>query len=297
MPLSASLTIRPPAVAGRFYPGRPGALADEVRRHLDGARAAGERTRRTDDSAAVLPPAIVAPHAGYLYSGPIAGSAFGEWHERGAAPRRVVILGPNHYVPLTGLALPAASAFATPLGALPLAAEIAEALLALPFVRVDAAVHAPEHALEVELPFLQVLFGDVEIVPLLVGEATPEQVAAALEIAWSAADTRVVVSSDLSHYLAYDEARTVDARTAGRICGTRAGERLLPLSPFEACGARSLDGWRLVLQRRGLTVRLLDLRNSGDTAGRRDQVVGYGAFACDEPGSAARDGGGPADVH
>jgi AmmeMemoRadiSam system protein B len=263
-----STPIRPPAVAGRFYPSGREALAAEVARHL---AAAGS------GAIAAAPPALVAPHAGYAYSGPIAGSAFAAWQRSGFAPRRVVLLGPNHYVPLAGIALPAASALATPLGTLPVPAAVVDELLALPFVSIDAAVHAPEHSLEVELPFLQVLFGEVEIVPLLVGEAGPEQVAAALAIAWSGPGTAVVVSSDLSHFLSYEEARAVDGRTAGRVCDLEGG-----VTPFEACGARSLNGLLLAARRRGLAGRILDLRNSGDTAGPRDRVVGYGAFAFDE---------------
>lgn len=263
MQLASRAPIRPPAVSGRFYPDSPQALTTAVDRYLGAA--AGSRLPAA--------PALIAPHAGYVYSGPIAGSAFAVWREVDPPVRRIVLLGPNHYVPVRGIALPEASAFATPLGAVPVAAELVAELRSLPGVRIDAAAHAPEHSLEVELPFLQRLLGEVEIVPLLVGEAAPAEVAAVLRVAWNDPGTRVVVSSDLSHFLPYEEARRVDQVTADQI--RAGGERL---TPFQACGARAINGLLFEAARRGLTAELLDLRNSGDTAGTRDQVVGYGAF-------------------
>ncbi|HSM49924.1 MAG TPA: AmmeMemoRadiSam system protein B [Thermoanaerobaculia bacterium] len=261
----SGLAVRPPAVAGSFYPESPWVLAGAVDRYLEAAAARAPK---------VPPPAVIAPHAGYVYSGPVAGSAFAAWRDLDPPVRRIVLLGPNHYLPVRGIALPDASAMATPLGEVPVALELCVELLELPAVHRDAAAHAPEHSLEVELPFLQRLLGEFEVVPLLVGEAAPEEVAAVLRVAWRGPETRVVVSSDLSHYLAYEEARLVDRATADQI---RAGEA--GLVPFQACGARAINGLLVEVARRGLAAEVLDLRNSGDTAGPRDQVVGYGAFA------------------
>lgn len=257
--------VRPPAVAGSFYPGSPRALAAAVDRYLEAAVARAP---------AVAPLAVIAPHAGYIYSGPVAGSAFASWWELDPPVRRIVLLGPNHYLPVRGVALPEAAALATPLGEVPVARDLCAELLALPAVHRDAAAHAPEHSLEVELPFLQRLLGEFEVVPLLVGEATSGEVAEVLRVAWRGPETRVVVSSDLSHYLPYDEARRVDRTTAEQIRAGAGG-----VAPFQACGARAINGLLVEATRRGLAAEVLDLRNSGDTAGPRDQVVGYGAFA------------------
>ena len=188
--------------------------------------------------------------------------------------RRVVLLGPAHRVALRGLGLPGCDAFATPLGEVPVADEAARRIAC-------AAAGAPstpppigtEHSLEVELPFLQLVLDEFEILPLVVGEATGEEVAEVLEAVWGGPETRIVISSDLSHYLPYERARAVDGDTARAIVELRA-----PLERGRACGALPIDGLIVAARRRGLTARLLDLRNSGDTAGDRHRVVGYGAF-------------------
>jgi AmmeMemoRadiSam system protein B len=185
-----------------------------------------------------------------------------------------VLVGPSHFVPFRGLALPEAGAFATPLGEVPLDSGASARLAALASIPYLNAVHAREHSLEVELPFLQVVLGAFELVPLAVGDASVDEVARALEASWGGGDTLVVASSDLSHYHPYAAACALDRRTAERI------EALEPvLGPEDACGCRAVNGLLLAARRRGLAAERLDLRNSGDTAGGRGEVVGYGAWA------------------
>ncbi len=257
------MDVRPAAVAGMFYPGEPEELAQTVDAFLRDAPTAGPP-----------PKAIVAPHAGYAYSGPVAGRAFSRIV--GAPVRRVVLLGPTHRVFVPGIALPGASRLRTPLGDVPVDAELVERLGDLPFVEVSSLAHAREHALEVELPFLQRALGAFSVLPLCVGGASPDQVAAVLDRVWGGPETLVVVSSDLSHYHGYDVARRLDADTALQI------ERLEPVVSEQACGAGPLNGLLLAARRRGMRVERLDLRSSGDTAGTRGEVVGYGAFALHE---------------
>jgi MEMO1 family protein len=256
--------VRPPAVAGSFYPADAGRLRAAVEGYL--ADANGSRA---------APKALIAPHAGYVYSGPVAGHAFAALGEGASAIRRAVVVGPAHFVPFRGIAAPGAGAFRTPLGEVPLDLAAIEALRDLPQVRLADVPHEPEHALEVELPFLQAVLGDFTLVPLLVGEATSDEVAEALDRLWGGPDTLVVISSDLSHYEPYARAREHDAATAAAI------ERLdaASLGPRDACGWLPVGGLLVAAGRRGMQVTRLDLRNSGDTAGPRDQVVGYGAWA------------------
>ncbi|WP_346017074.1 AmmeMemoRadiSam system protein B [Pseudenhygromyxa sp. WMMC2535] len=268
---------RPPAVSGRFYPGRPAQLAETVDELLDAA----PLPARPGASMAVpqaVPKALIAPHAGYVYSGPIAASAY--VHLRAAAARihRVVLLGPAHRVYVEGVALPAASRFTTPLGALEVDAELAARVAALPFVVHSDEAHALEHALEVQLPFLQRVLDHFTILPLVVGAASPTQVAALLEQVWGGPETLIVISSDLSHYHGYDQARRLDADTAAQIVANHGPG----IDPKRACGARCIDGLLELGRRRPLDIELLDLRSSGDTAGPRDQVVGYAAFCVHE---------------
>jgi MEMO1 family protein len=283
--------IRPPAVAGQFYPGDAAVLRATVQALLAGPGGGagqppagaggqgGEPAAAGAGAARRLPPpkAIIAPHAGYAYSGPIAGSAFralAPGTAGGGGVRRVVVIGPAHRVAIRGLALPDAEGFATPLGEVPLDAEACERLAGLPQVAVRSDAHREEHALEVELPFLQVLFGDFRLVPLVVGQASGEQVAEALELVWGDDQTVVVVSSDLSHFLPAASAERVDRQTAARIAALTG-----PLAPDQACGAIPINGLLLVARRRALAARQLDLRHSGDTSGDRSRVVGYGAWA------------------
>jgi len=252
-------------VAGAFYPADAGRLAAEVREYLDGG----------SPDEGPPPEAVIAPHAGYPYSGPIAGSAFRAVEPIASRVRRVVLLGPSHFVPFAGLALPAWEAFATPLGTIAVAEEAREALDGLDSVVVSDRPHAREHSLEVELPFLQILLGGFELVPLAVGDAEPETVATVLERLWDGEETLIVVSSDLSHYLDYETARRRDATTSEAIVAL--DERRI--AHDDACGRNPIRGLLVVARQRGLAARLLDLRNSGDTAGPRDGVVGYGAYA------------------
>ena len=257
--------VRAAAVAGSFYPADPGVLRRDVSVFLDeGRRLAGSRPAAR---------AVIAPHAGYVYSGAIAGSAFARLSEVAEGLDRIVLLGPAHRVRVWGLALPSAEAFATPLGEMPLDREAAQSILGLPQVGVDGEAHRLEHSLEVELPFLQALIPGLPVLPLVVGRASADEVAEVLELIWDER-TVVVVSSDLSHFLSYDEALRRDRSTAERIARLSTS-----LGPEEACGAAPINGLLLVARRRRLQVERLDLRNSGDTAGDRSRVVGYGAFA------------------
>ena len=276
----ASAAVRPAAVAGAFYPANPRALRAAVEEHL----AAGRQGIAGAPSAGA-PKAVIAPHAGYVYSGPTAGYAFAALSSGETPLRRIVLLGPAHRVWLQGLGLPGAAGFATPLGVVPVDQEAADAVAGLPQVAVHREAHAPEHSLEVELPFLQVALGDVPVLPLVVGEASGEEVAEVLERVWDGPETAIVVSSDLSHYLPYEQARRVDRETADEVLALRG-----PLHSRQACGALAVNGLLVAARRRGLAPALLDLRNSGDTAGDRRQVVGYGAFAVHprSPGDAAR---------
>jgi AmmeMemoRadiSam system protein B len=258
---------RPAAVAGKFYPGAPSVLAADVRAFVANAAAscAGD---------AALPKALIVPHAGYVYSGAVAGSAYARLVAGRDTIRRVVLLGPTHRVPVRGLALPAARSFVTPLGEVDVDREAAAAALSLPWVCESDAAHAFEHSLEVQLPFLQQALGEFAIVPFAVGDATPREVADVIGLLWGGPETLVVVSSDLSHYHGYAEARAIDRATA---------DAVLALSPTldheQACGATPINGLLLCARERGLRPELLDLRNSGDTAGDKSRVVGYASFA------------------
>lgn len=255
------LRVRPPAVAGTFYPGESRRLAADISSFL-GAVPENQNAR--------LPKAIVVPHAGYVYSGPIAASAFACLRAGRDQIRRVVVLGPSHRVFVRGMALPEANAFDTPLGRL----QIDEEAIAGLSVPHNAAAHAREHSLEVELPFLQSVLSSFTLVPIAVGDALPDQVAAVIESLWGGPETLIVISSDLSHYLPYARARAVDAQTAQKVLNLD-----VSLGYDEACGAGPLNGLLQVARRRGLMPVQLDLRTSGDTAGSKGEVVGYGAFA------------------
>jgi len=269
--------VREPAVAGRFYPANPDELRAVIRGFLSAARA----TKTSPDSLMpspeprhTSPKGIIAPHAGYVYSGPIAGSAYAALRGLRGRVRRVILFGPAHFVPLRGIAIPTADAFQTPLGLVPIDCEAAERALSLPFVVLNDAAHAREHSLEVHVPFLQELLGDFQVVPLAVGEVTAEEVSQLIELLWGGEETLFVVSSDLSHFHDYETAVRVDTETARLIESLRFQE----LTGERCCGFRPIGGMLEAARRRGLRVRQLDLRNSGDTAGSRDRVVGYGAF-------------------
>lgn len=258
------MRIREPAVAGTFYPADARRLESVVSGLLQQATPA----------AGPAPKALVAPHAGYVYSGPVAASAYARLLPVRGVVRRVVLLGPAHRVALRGLAVPAVDALRTPLGDVPVDAEGVARIADLPQVGRSDVAHLGEHSLEVHLPFLQVALGPFSVVPLVVGEATDDEVAEVLERLWGGDETLVVISSDLSHYHDYETARRLDAAT----CAAIEGLRPEALAWESACGRVPVRGLLRVAQRRGLRARTLDLRNSGDTAGPRDQVVGYGAW-------------------
>jgi len=260
-----SRNVRPPAVAGRFYPDNPVELRRMIEYFLREAAA----------PIGSGPKAIVAPHAGYPYSGPIAASAYAQLAPARDIVKRVVLFGPSHYELFDGLAAPGAKAFATPLGAVPVdTAAIAEICSRLPQVSVRDDAHADEHALEVQLPFLQVVLADFKIVPLLVGEASGDEIFAVIEALWGGDESRFVISSDLSHYHDYESAQAIDSETARIIESLDAKG----LHGDLACGCRPICGLLSAAKEHGLRCRNVDLRNSGDTSGDRDQVVGYGAF-------------------
>ncbi|MBE2249518.1 MAG: AmmeMemoRadiSam system protein B [Myxococcus sp.] len=257
-------TTRPAAVAGSFYSGDAEVLSREVDGLMERATPVSGR-----------PHAFIVPHAGFDYSGPIAATVYAHLARRDPLPTRVVLLGPSHHVAFTGLALPGCDAFETPLGTIPLDVEGLRRALELPQVRVLPSAHAREHSLEVQLPFLQRVLPRFTLVPLVVGDASPTQVAEVLEALWGGDETVVLISSDLSHFHAWSDARALDGHTARRIVALDAE----PLDGDEACGCRPVNGLLEVARRQGLTATALDLRNSGDTAGDRSRVVGYGAFA------------------
>ncbi|BAN35573.1 hypothetical protein SCD_n01758 [Sulfuricella denitrificans skB26] len=262
--------IRPAAVAGAFYTGDPRSLASEVAAMLEEAEQHMEKS-------ATLPKAVIVPHAGYIYSGPVAASAYALLEQGRNIYRRVVLLGPVHRVPVHGLALPSTEGFATPLGVVPLDLDAMAKIAGLPQVVEYDAAHALEHSLEVQLPFLQAVLDDFKLVPLAVGDVTPQEVAEVLERLWGGPETLIVISSDLSHFLTYREAQQIDSTTAQAILDLR-----WPVSHEQACGGTPVNGLLLAAQHHHLKPRLLNLRNSGDTAGDRSRVVGYGAFAFTE---------------
>jgi MEMO1 family protein len=261
---TATNSVRPPAVAGAFYPGASADLRSQVSALLAAARTANSPR----------PKALIAPHAGYIYSGPVAASAYASLAPHRHEYSRVVLLGPTHRVHLRGLALPEAETFATPLGEISLDRDAVAALRRLPQICVSDRAHALEHSLEVHLPFLQQMLCGFTLVPLAVGEASVPEVAEVLDLLWGGDETLIVVSSDLSHYLPYSQARQVDEQTARMILD------LAPdLNHEQACGATPVNGLLHTAARRGLRPALLDLRNSGDTAGDKNRVVGYASFA------------------
>jgi AmmeMemoRadiSam system protein B len=258
-------TVRPPAVAGYFYPDDPATLRATVEGYLAGS----------DDRPAQIPKAVVVPHAGYAYSGPVAAAVYRLLLSARTRIRRVVLAGPAHRVPVQGVALSAATGFHTPLGVVDVD-PYADALLNdLPQVSVSAPAHRHEHSLEVQLPFLQALLDGFTLVPLLFGRASPMATAEVLSRLWGGDETLIVVSSDLSHYHDYETAQRVDAETTAAIRALDYDR----IGPSQACGCVALGGLLVMAQRHGLRVEALDVRNSGDTSGERDRVVGYGAYA------------------
>lgn len=256
--------IRTPVVAGTFYPAKKDALRKMVEDYLAQATVSGK-----------TPKAVIVPHAGYIYSGPVAANAYALIAQARKTIRRVVLLGPSHFVPFSGLALSTAKKFKTPLGSIEIDRDAIHTIASLRQIRYLDQAHAKEHSLEVELPFLQVVLDRFSLVPLAVGHAEPQEVSEVLEYLWGGPETLIVVSSDLSHYQDYQTARKTDTETA-RAIETLEYERILDR---HACGAYCIRGLLRAARKYRLSARTLDLRNSGDTGGSKDSVVGYGAFS------------------
>jgi len=255
---------RRPAVAGMFYPSDPAELNAMLDEMLAEARPIDSPT----------PKAIIVPHAGYVYSGPVAATAYRHVQKLAKLITRVILLGPSHRVPFYGIAASSANEFATPLGMIPLDRNLIDQLVTNHQVKLLDEAHSMEHSLEVHLPFLQKALGNFSLVPLVVGDAKPEAVAQVLETCWGGDETLIVISSDLSHYHDYTTAQRMDRATSKAI------ETLSPESIHydDACGRNPVNGLLELARRKGLHATTIDLRNSGDTAGPRDQVVGYGAY-------------------
>jgi AmmeMemoRadiSam system protein B len=259
--------VRSSAVAGSFYPQQAAVLSQDILNLLSAAR-------QQVTPCAGLPKAIIVPHAGYIYSGATAALAYARLTSGHASIRRVVLLGPVHRVPVSGLALPGVDAFDTPLGRVPIDLAGVMAIAGLPQVVTSPAAHALEHSLEVQLPFLQTVLDDFTLLPLAVGDATAIEVAEVLEAIWGGSETLIVISSDLSHFLPYRTAQTVDQDTV---------QHMLQLDSVvthsQACGATPVNGLLLAARHHQLTPELLGLCNSGDSCGDVGRVVGYGALA------------------
>ena len=286
--------IRPAAVAGLFYPADASQLRSSVKALLDHAGSPRAATFAQNGAEALAaeaspPKALIVPHAGYVYSGPVAGAAFRLLAKARGQITRVVLLGPSHRVAFAGMAATSARAYETPLGAVAIDQQWLSRVRDLPMFRVLNEAHEGEHCLETQLPFLQVALGEFTLVPIVCGRIGAESVADLLETLWGGSETLIVVSSDLSHYLDYETCRALDEKTCAAI------ERLDPdaLGPEQACGAAPVKGLLTAAKRRGLRVKTLDLCNSGDTAGSRHRVVGYGAWAFfDESAKLASDDDG-----
>ena len=263
-PVQETYRVRPAAVAGVFYSRGAEELGGLVTALLDGASAEPRRAVR----------GVIAPHAGYVFSGPVAAEAFAVLRSSVSRFRRAAVIGPSHFVRFEGLAAPSHTGFATPLGVVPVDREVVDSLASDGLAVIDDAPHARDHALEVELPFLQMIFGTLPIVPLLFGNVPATVVADAIAQVWTQ-ETLLVVSSDLSHFEPYDAACRHDRRTARAIEGFAEAT----IGPSDACGHLAIRGALIEAERRGLGIDRLDLRNSGDTAGDRSSVVGYGAWA------------------
>jgi AmmeMemoRadiSam system protein B len=270
---------RQPAVAGAFYPGNREVLASDVNALLKLAQTEVSDNRKHGDklSSKAPPKALIVPHAGYIYSGPTAAAAYARLSSVSDRIKRVILLGPVHRVPIRGLALPGADVFATPLGQIQIDSDAVAAIKNLPQVIESTAAHEQEHSLEVQLPFLQMALTDFTLLPLAVGDATAEEVAEVLDALWGGPETLIVISSDLSHFLPYQTAQLVDGQTTQSILHLQS-----TLNHQQACGGTPVNGLMLAAKRHHLQPQLLDLRNSGDTAGDKDRVVGYASFAFTE---------------
>lgn len=257
-------SIRPAAVAGLFYPDNAGQLSAMIKQFI----------AKVDEPATHAPKALIVPHAGYIYSGSVAASAYARLQAAAASIERVVLIGPSHRVAFTGLALEHADQFATPLGNIPVDTQSREQLSQLSFVDYLDEAHSQEHCLEVQLPFLQLMLNDFSLLPLVAGDASPQQVCQVLEQVWGGPETLIVISSDLSHYKDYATAQQLDRETSNHIEALEY-ERL---GHNSACGRVPVSGLLAYARKHQLQVKTVDLKNSGDTAGDKRRVVGYGAY-------------------
>lgn len=257
--------VRAAALAGKFYPGEREFLAKVTTAFL------GQHAGETPDG---LAKAVISPHSGFVYSGAVAGHALASWADDGENIERVVIIGPSHHFDFPGLAVPGAAAFETPLGRMPVDEAWLERLDRYSYARVFAAAHEQEHTIEVQLPFLQTISKELKIVPLITGRGSDLQVAQVLDQLWGGPETRIVISSDLSHFLDYASAQKMDQHTAHLI----ENFEYRKLSAEQACGCRAIRGFLRAALERELKCRNVDLRNSGDTAGVATEIIGYGAF-------------------
>lgn len=256
-------TIREPVIAGDYYPADPNMLHHNLEVLL----------HNTATQPAPLPKVLIVPHAGYYYSGPIAAEAFRLLNPERHVIHRIVIFGPSHRIPIKGMALPTSDAFATPLGQVPVNRDLVKEIGQLPGVTFSDSAHLIEHSIEAQLPFLQEILDSFEIVPVLVGDAEPQHVAAVIDALWGGPETVLVISTDLSHYHDYAKGKALDAQTADKIL-----RKDYHLTRSEACGARAINGLMLSKHADTLRARTIVLRNSADTAGQKGEIVGYGAF-------------------
>ena len=257
---------RIPAVAGSFYPAQAQQLHDNVNDYLRGVDAIGK-----------VPKAIIVPHAGYIYSGPVAATAYARLIPAADTITRVILLGPSHRYAFSGMAVTSALAYSSPLGDVPLDRAATDLILQLPFVECLDAAHVPEHSLEVQLPFLQQVLQNFTLVPIVCGDASADEVAIVLEQLWGGDETLIVISSDLSHYHDYATAQNLDKLTSHLIETLQYRH----ISGENACGKVPVCGLLRLLEHKGLSIKTIDLRNSGDTAGDKERVVGYGAYVVD----------------
>jgi len=264
----SEVSIRPPAVAGMFYPENPVELERVVTDYLDKA-----------PIETIPPKAIIVPHAGYIYSGPVAASAYASLTQARRSIKKVVLLGPAHRVHVRGLALPSVRKFSTPLGNIEIDQNLVDKILGLAQISIMDNAHTQEHSLEVHLPFLQTVLGNFTLIPMVVGEASTEEVSQVLNEIWGGDETLIVISSDLSHYHQYATAQEKDSATSRAIQNLE----LEKIGPHQACGCIPIRGLLNIARIKNMRVENLDLRNSGDTAGPQDRVVGYGSYALHLP--------------
>jgi len=257
--------IRLPAVSGSFYPDNPEILEAMLEGYLQ------QVTVTATDK---VPKAMIVPHAGYIYSGEIAASAYARLRAKRSTIKRVVLIGPSHKVGFTGLAVSHADAFKTPLGDIPLDTQAIASLANFPFVNYKEEAHLYEHSLEVQLPFLQMTLDSFQLIPIVAGDCPAKQIEQVLELFYAKDNTLIVISSDLSHFHDYATAQRLDRETSKKI------ERLdyQHLDYESACGRVPISGLLALAQKKSLQVETIDLRNSGDTAGDKSRVVGYGAY-------------------